>query len=62
VVVIANLAVAGWIEGVRTVTWHFGEHLCEEHVKAGIVFDEVFELLEDWVEGFWVGVYVVDLT
>lgn len=56
-----DLVVAGWIERVWSMFWHFGKHFCEEHVETCVFFDEVFEFNEDWVEGFWVVMDVEDL-
>lgn len=58
---IADLAVAGWIEGVGCTARHLLEHLGEEHGEAGGGFDKVLEFENYGVKRRRVSVYVGDL-
>lgn len=60
VVVIANLALSCWVFGVLLLVWNLVEHGAEEHEKSSILFDRLFELFKDRMEGLGVLVHMSD--
>lgn len=58
--VITNLALAGWILGILLLVRYFLKHHVEKQTHPGVVFNEFLELLEDRVEVLRICISILD--